>query len=295
MSSAQEDIKVIDVMNYLWREEELRELATAEEPILSDMVANAIKQGTPPQTFVYNEEFIHSMDEIGCDKIFITGLKMYSHRNKRMLHDVNIDTVYEQTKNFPDRLIGVICYNPFKIEESVKDIERGVKDYGFKSVYFHSLGYGLPVNDRKLYPCYAKCNELGIPVSMQVGHSAEMMPSEPGRPVYLDEVALDFPNLTIVASHTGWPWVDELVAMVMKHPNVYCDISAWPPRGFPNWHPSLLRFMDTRNGREKTIFGTNCRGLQGLKQFKEEFLQLPLKEETKMKVGRENAIKIFNL
>lgn len=295
MSSPQEDIKVIDVMNYLWREKDLNDLATAEEPIISDMVAGAIKSGKPPQTFIYDEDFIRSMDEIGYDKLFITGLRMFSHRNKKMIHDVSIDEVYEQVRKFPDRLIGVICYNPFRIEESLRDIEKGVKEYGFKYVYFHSLGFNLPVNDKKLYPCYAKCNELGIPVSMQVGHSAELMPSEGGRPIYLDDVALDFPNLTIVASHTGWPWVEELVAMSMKHSNIYCDISAWPPRNFATWQGPLLRFMDTRRGREKVIFGTNCRGLEGLKEYKEEFLQLQLKDETKRKIGYENAVKLFNL
>ena len=97
---------------------------------------------------------------------------------------------------------------------------------------------------------------------MQIGHSLEIMPSEPGRPVYIDEVALDFPKLKFVASHTGWPWCEELVAMAWKHENVYIDISAHRPRYLD---PSLVIFMNTR-GRDNVLFGTNGLGLKDMKE-----------------------------
>lgn len=288
-----EDIKAIDVMNYPFTTESKKPYYEAEEvKILQRTLFAGAKQGAIPIQGCSTEEFIAEMDEVGYDKVFISAFKMFSHRNKKLIVDYSVDEVYEMIKDYPDRLIGRVGYNPFRIEESLREIERGVKEFGFKGVYFHSLSFNLALNDRKLYPCYAKCSELGVPVSMQTGHSAEIMPSEPGRPIYLDEVALDFPELTIVASHTGWPWVDEFVSMVWKHERVYCDVSAWMPKLLPTMHAPLMWFMNSRIGGEKTLFGTNG---MGLKVFKQQFLELPIQDEIKRKVMRENAIKVYNL
>jgi predicted TIM-barrel fold metal-dependent hydrolase len=88
---------------------------------------------------------------------------------------------------------------------------------------------------------------------MQVGHSAELMPSHLGRPILLDEVALELPELKIVAAHTGWPWVEELIALAWKHRNVYVGTSAHHPR---YWDAELLRFANGR-GRGKVLFGSD--------------------------------------
>jgi predicted TIM-barrel fold metal-dependent hydrolase len=238
------------------------------------------------------QEFVAQMDEIGYDKIFIPAIRMWSHWDKKMIWDYTIDEVHDHIKDFPDRLIPAVGYNPYRIEESLQEIERGVKEYGAKYCYFHSLTFGVPLNDKRLYPCYAKCSELGIPVGMQTGHAAELFPSWPGNPMNLDEVALDFPGLTLIGSHTGWPWVNELVCMAWKHPNVYCDCSAWMPKLLPKLHPQLMIFMQFWAGQEKVIFGTNN---MGLKAFKEQFLALPLSDEAKRMIMRDNAIKVFGL
>jgi predicted TIM-barrel fold metal-dependent hydrolase len=232
------------------------------------------------------------MDAEGYDKIFIPAIRMWSNWDKKLIWNYTIDEVYEHIKDYPDRLIPVVGYNPYRIEESLEEMERGVKEYGAKYCYFHSLTFGVPLNDRRLYPCYAKCSELGIPVGMQTGHAAELFPSWPGRPIYLDEVALDFPGLTIIGSHTGWPWGNELVAMAWKHPNVYCDCSAWMPKLLSKMHPDLFTFMSFWAGQEKVLFGTNNMGLTA---FKKQFLDLPLSDEAKRMIMRENAIKVFGL
>ncbi|MFX8481514.1 amidohydrolase family protein, partial [Acinetobacter baumannii] len=82
--------------------------------------------------------------------------------------------------------------------------------------------WGLPPNDRRYYPLYAECVELGVPFCTQVGHTGPLRSSETGRPIpYLDDVALDFPELTIVAGHIGYPWTEEMIALARKYPNVY--------------------------------------------------------------------------
>ena len=303
-----EDIKPIDIMNYpfwnahAWDGREFQILAAtmmrshtgpgSEFP--KNILTDTMKKPAPrlPVPIPTTKEFVAMMDAEGYDKIFIPAIRMWSNWDKKLIWNYTIDEVYEHIKDYPDRLIPVVGYNPYRIEESLEEMERGVKEYGAKYCYFHSLTFGVPLNDRRLYPCYAKCSELGIPVGMQTGHAAELFPSWPGRPIYLDEVALDFPGLTIIGSHTGWPWGNELVAMAWKHPNVYCDCSAWMPKLLSKMHPDLFTFMSFWAGQEKVLFGTNNMGLTA---FKKQFLALPLSDEAKRMIMRENAIKVFGL
>jgi len=92
-----------------------------------------------------------------------------------------------------------------------------------------------------------------VPVVMQVGHSAERMPSEMGRPIHVDDIALDFPDLTIVGAHTGWPWVEEMIALAWKHRNVYIGTSAHHPKYLDR---SLVAFANSR-GKGKVMWGTD--------------------------------------
>jgi predicted TIM-barrel fold metal-dependent hydrolase len=236
------------------------------------------------------EKMVQEMDRLGYDKICISAAKMWSYRKHfSLIFDFTIEQVHEIVQKSNGRVIGAAGYNPFQIEESLQEIEKAVKEYGFKFVYFHPITFGLPVNDKRCYPLYAKCNELKIPVSMQVGHSAEPLPSWVGHPINIDEVVLDFPNLKINLSHTGWPWIDEWCSMIWKHPNVYGDISAYMPKSL---NADLIRFMNGGRGREKIMFGTN--GL-GLKTCLEQFLALDISEKTKTRVLRENAVEFLEI
>ena len=235
-------------------------------------------------------EMIADMDTLGYASVVICATKMWSyHYHHRLILDYSIDDVAAIVREAGGRVIGAASYNPFRIEESLAEVERGVRELGFKYVWFHPLSFGLAPNDRRFYPLYAKCNELGIAVGMQVGHSAEVLPSDVGRPMLVDDVAIDFPNLRINLSHTGWPWVDEWCSMLWRHPNVYGDISAYFPKSLDE---RQVRFMDSSRGRNKVLFGTN--GL-GLAKCVEQFRALDIKEETQRRVLRENAIEFLGL
>lgn len=235
-------------------------------------------------------DLVADMDRLGYDRIVITATKMWSYRHHfRMIFDYTIDQVGEIVREAGGRVLGAASYNPFRIDESLRDVERGVREYGFKYVWFHPLSFGLPPNDKKFYPLYAKCMELGIAVGLQVGHSAEVLPSDCGRPMLVDEVAIDFPDLRINLSHTGWPWIDEWCSMLWRHPNVYGDISAYFPKSLDE---RQVRFLDGSRGRNKVLFGTNGLGLQACK---EQFLALPIRDETKQRVLRENALEFLRI
>lgn len=235
------------------------------------------------------EEMLAEMDEIGVEKVFMDQQIIWSRHEHRLATGFTVERIARIMKKAKGRVIGGAGYNPFRIEESLKDIERAVKKYGFKYVWFHPTSFGCAPNDRKCYPLYAKCLELGIPVSLQVGHSAEPLPSEIGRPMYADEVAMDFPNLTMVLTHTGWPWIDEWISMIWRHPNVYGNIGAYFPSGL---HKATVDFMDGPIGRTKVFWATNGFGLT---RCKKEFLDLPIKDENKTRILRENAIRVFKL
>jgi uncharacterized protein len=285
-----DEIMAIDIMNYLYTPAFMSEWMSSEEMTTMDRTIMRGKNKSVVSHGWSTKEFIARMDEGGFEKIFVSGLQMYSYINKKFIAYGTVDQVHEAVKEYPDRLIGIAGYNPLKIKDSIKEIERGVKDYGFKGVYAHVHGFGIPLNDKKMYPCYAKCAELGVPIILQTGHALELQPSEVGRPIYLDEVALDFRDLVIVGSHTGWPWCEELIALAWKHENVYLDVSAHLPKYLDK---SVVQFMDSR-GRDKVMFGSNGFPF-ALSIFKNQFLELPVKEETKKKVLRDNAIKVFKL
>jgi predicted TIM-barrel fold metal-dependent hydrolase len=167
---------------------------------------------------------------------------------------IDNDEVAAWVRQYPDRLAGVAAVNLYRPMEAVRELRRAVKQLGFKALRVVPWLWNLPPNDRRYYPLYAECIELGIPFCTQVGHTGPLCPSEPGRPIpYLDEVALEFPELVIVAGHIGFPWTSEMIALAMKYPNVYIDTSAYKIRRYP---PELVEYLRGR-GHKKVLFGTN--------------------------------------
>lgn len=154
----------------------------------------------------------------------------------------------------PERLVGVASVDIRRPMEGVRELRRCVRQLGFKALRMLPWLWQLPPDDRRYYPLYAECVELGVPFCLQVGHAGPLMPSEPGRPIpYLDHVACEFPELTIVGGHIGYPWTEEMIALATKYPNVYIDTSAYKPKRYP---PELVAYMK-RHGRKKVLFGSN--------------------------------------
>ncbi len=233
------------------------------------------------------EGVLAEMDEIGVERAVLLAAKTWSQREHTLMVDVSVDMVGEWVKKGKGRIIGAASYNPFRIQESLEELERAVKTLGFTYVWYHPISFGMRYDDRRCYPLYMKCLELGIPVGMQTGHSAEALTSEPGHPMYADNVAIEFPDLKIVLTHTGYPWVDEWCSMIWRHANVYGMLNAYFPSGY---QPTTITFLDSPRGRDKILSGSHGFGMS---RWKKEFLELPIKDETKKKVLRENPIKVF--
>lgn len=190
----------------------------------------------------------------------------------------------------PDRLMGVGSVNISKPMAAMREVRRCVEELGFKAIRVLPWLWEVPPTDRRFYPVFAACCEMNVPFCTQIGHTGPLMPSEVGRPIYLDQVALDFPELKIVGGHIGYPWTDEAIAVATKHENVFIDTSAYTVKRYP---PSLVEFM-RGHGKRKVLFGTNYpmitpeQALQGLPD-----LELNAEAETLFLGG--NATSVFNL
>jgi hypothetical protein len=204
---------------------------------------------------------------------------------------ISNDEVATIAHAYPDRILGVAGANLYKPMEAVRELRRAVKGLGFRALRVVPWLWNLPPNDRRYYPLYAECIELDTPFCTQVGHTGPLRPSEPGRPIpYLEEVALEFPELVIIAGHIGYPWTQEMIAVATKYENVYIDTSAYTAKRYP---PELVQYM-RGHGRRKVMFGTNypmitaAKALEGLDAH-------GLDEEAKGLFLGGNAARVFGI
>jgi len=166
---------------------------------------------------------------------------------------ISNDEVADFVASANGRFIGMGSVDLSTPSQVFGEIRRCVEELGFKAIRVLPWLWSTPPDNRLFYPVYVACSELGVPVCMQIGHTGPLMPSEPGRPIYLDQVALDFPDLKIVGGHIGYPWTEEAIAVATKHPNIFIDTSAYTAKRYP---PELVRYM-RGHGRTKVLFGTN--------------------------------------
>ncbi|MFI9502885.1 amidohydrolase family protein [Nocardia sp. NPDC052566] len=192
----------------------------------------------------------------------------------------------------PGRFHGIASVDLRKPMAGVRELRRRVQDDGFKGLRVLPWLWETPPTDRRFYPLYAACVELGVPFCTQVGHTGPLRPSEPGRPIpYIDQVALDFPELTIVCGHVGYPWTEEMIAVARKHENVVIDTSAYTTERLP---AELITYLKSGSGRHRVLFGSNYpmifpkHALEGLDD-------LGLDEETRELYLDGNARRVFGL
>ncbi|MGZ0782505.1 amidohydrolase [Pseudomonas sp. TKO26] len=231
------------------------------------------------------EHTVELMDQAGVEKLMLSA---WCRPEGWVFSN---DEIAAYTRAFPERFVGVATVDLSRPMAAVAELERAVKELGCKALRIVPWLWKLPPNHRLYYPLYVKCIELGIPFCTQVGHTGPLMPSETGRPVpYLDEVALDFPELVIVGGHIGHPWTDEMIGLAWKHDNIHIDTSAYLPTYYP---AQLLHFMRTY-GQDKVLFGSNFPQLS-LKKCLEQVQALELPPAIADKFLQGNARRVFGL
>ena len=228
-----------------------------------------------------------AMDAAGID----VGL-LSAWRGPNGLDLISNDEVADWVRLHPNRFAGLAAVDLDRPMDAVRELRRRVRDDGFVGLRVVPWLWNAPPTDRRYYPLFAECVEIGVPFCTQVGHTGPLRPSETGRPIpYIDQVALDFPELVIVCGHIGYPWTEEMVAVARKHPNVYIDTSAYTTKRLP---AELVSFMKTGTGQRKVLFGTNYpmidfgHALTGIED-------LGLKEAANRDYLHDNAERVFKL
>lgn len=238
----------------------------------------------PPSRELPVSVTIDALDAGGVDKALISAW----YAPHRLL--ISNDEVAGFVASAPGRLIGVGSVDISRPMDAVREARRCVEELGFVAIRVLPWLWDLPPTDRLFYPVYVACSELGVPFCTQIGHTGPLMSSEVGRPIYLDRVALDFPQLRIVAGHIGYPWTEEAIAVATKHENVYLDTSAYTARRYP---PALVDYLRS-HGRRKVLFGTNYPMLTP-SQCLQDLDALGLDEETKTMFLSGNAERVYGL
>jgi predicted TIM-barrel fold metal-dependent hydrolase len=190
-----------------------------------------------------------------------------------------------------DCLIPFCSINPFLVADLGGELERHVTEMGFRGVKLYPTYQHFYPNANRLYPLYAKAEELGIPVMFHTGSSVfRGARIKYGDPLYLDDVAVDFPDLALLMAHSGRGfWYDRAYFLAKLHANLYMEISGLPPQRLLDYFPELERVAD------KVIFGSDWPGMPYIKRNIEIIRGLPLEEETKEKILGGNAARILGI
>lgn len=235
-------------------------------------------------------DYLRLMDEAGVEHSLLIAVRAGDPR-WRGSFEIPYEQVAKWCAAHPDRFSGLAGADPTRGMAQLKDLERAA-DMGFVGVHAYPHWFSLPPDAARWYPIYAKCCELELPFMLQVGqnliYQKDVRLPSVARPILLDQVAIDFPDLTLIGIHVGTPWADEMIAMAWKHENVFIGIDAYAPKHLP---PSLVRYMDSY-GADKVLFGTDWPVIDPRRAVKEVEAH-GLRPASFAKVMRENAVRIF--
>ncbi|MWA16151.1 amidohydrolase family protein [Streptomyces sp. BA2] len=199
----------------------------------------------------------------------------------------------------PDTFIGAWgAVDPLRGEQAIADAETAVREHGVLGFHFHPIMGRYAVDDRQLYPLFEAITALGVPVMIDVGTTGmgAGMPGGMGarirhaHPRAVDELAADFPELTIIAAHPGWPWIEEMTAVALHKGNVYWEMSGWAPKHFPQ----QLRTDIRARLRDKVMFGTDHPSLP-FERILREWDELDYTEAVMHQVFHGNAERLLGL
>jgi len=202
------------------------------------------------------------------------------------------DEVADICGQFPGKLVGIGAVDPAEgIQAAVKEVERCVGKLGLRGINMDPglTKLGLAFDDRRCWPVYAACADMGAPVVLMTGPFSGPDISYT-HPAGIDRIAKNFPNLNIIAGHACWPYAAEMVATAFRHPNVYVspDIYQFQPAG-DLYLQAANTFM-----RDQYLFGTGY-PFRPFRQTIDDFLALPWKEEVLDGVLYANAARVLKL
>ncbi len=279
----------IDIVCNLFTPQEVQQGQTGVDEYFLDQVRfpAELRPGVPLETY------LEKMDRARIQRSLLVAVRAGDLRIKGSF-EIPYDRVADICQRYPDRFSGLAGVDPTRGMQGLRDLEYAVKEYGFVGAHLYPHWFGLPPDHARYYPIYAKCCELEIPLMMQVGHCLRyqrdrILPSV-GRPITLDQIAIDFPELVLIGIHLGYPWTEEMISVAWKHEHVYIGSDAYAPR---HWPESFVHFINTW-GKDKVLFGTDWPVIDPERAIK-EIDALELRPESKQKFLRDTALRLFRL
>ena len=239
------------------------------------------------------DDYVQKMDRAAIDLSLLIAPRCGDPRVEHS-YAIPYERVQEYCARFPGRFAPVAGIDPSHIMRGLAAFEHAITDLRFVGAHLYPHWYGLAPDDRAYYPFYAKCCELGVPIMMQIGHCldykrARILESV-GRPAALDKVAIDFPDLTVIGIHLGWPWTEEMIAISFKHDNVFIAGDAYAPS---HWPDSFVHYVNSW-GQDKVLFGTDWPVIDPERAIS-DIEALGLRDGPKRKLLRDNALRLYDL
>ena len=214
------------------------------------------------------------------------------------LPPVTNDFVAGCARDHPDAFLGFASVDPWKGQDAISELERSVRVLGLRGLKLHPTAQAFRPDDEAVYPLWETAAGLGIPVTVHTGttglgagmRGGGQMKLAWSKPIYLDSVAADFPDLQIVMAHPAWLWQDQQLAVALHKPNTWIDLSGWSPRRFA---PELVREIKGRL-QDRVLFGTDYPFLRH-EQWLGAFAELGISDDVTEKVLLHNAQRLLGV
>lgn len=239
------------------------------------------------------DKYLATYDELGIDRVVIRARDVQSTFGET----VSNETVAAFCNAHAPRFIGLASVDPHSGMRALRELEHAIMGLGLAGLHLPCFEHKLDVNAKELYPLYTKCIELDVPVNVHVGMSfSSAVRMTYGLPRYLDEVMVHLPELKVVASVPGFPWVQELIGVAWRHPNVYIALNALRPKYLQtvgSGFESLLQYGRTVL-RERILCGSNW-PLQSVRRYFAELEALPLEDAVRAAWLGGNAARLFRM
>jgi uncharacterized protein len=263
----------------------IRDLSNDSETKSMEMPAEYMFKGVP-----------HYQDDEIEDPVQVVLAGMDQHGISKFLAGVH-DNEHSQraVREHPDRFAGMLNVDPNRGMEAVRSIDAAIEEWGDSLRAIHCWGTGLipqvPVGDKMMYPIYAKCVEVGLPIIVYAGVPGPRIPAMPQHPMQLDEVCWFFPELTIVTRHGAEPWTELMVKLLLKWPGLHYSTSAFAPKYYPR---DIIDFANSR-GADKVIYAGYYAAALSLDRIFAELPTVGFRDHVWPKFLRENAQRVFGL
>jgi len=237
------------------------------------------------------EDYLRKMDAAGIERSLLIAHRC-GDLNVKGSHHIPYEYIRDVCEKHPGRFSGLAGIDTTKGMAQLSELEVAINDYGFVGAHWYPHWFGTPPDAPQIYPVYAKCCELDVPIMMQVGqnlvYSKERRLPSVAKPILLDQVAIDFPELILIGIHIGVPWTDEMIAMCWKHENVFMAGDAYAPK---HWPKQMVHYANSY-GRDKVMFGSDWPVIDPERAVR-EVGEFGMREESHKMLMRDNALRLF--